>query len=399
MSKRATGVLLAIFCTIFITYAVRYTYGVFLPEMLTSLQISKTESGVIYSAYFVAYTVLSPVLGMLGDRFNTRFLISVFTAVAGVGTFLMSYSSSVFGASAYFTLVGIGASAGWAPAVALAQRWVSDKRRGLVVAVVDAGSALGIIWGGTIVPLIVVSYGWRTGWQSLGIFCLLLALLNYLLLRDAPSPKKIPVAANMPFARRSLRATYATLLRDGKFWLLGLAYLLTGFSIIIPFTFLNTYAVQELSIPYEISSKLIIVIGGTAFVAKLILGPVSDKVGRIRIMMLCAILIAAGSSGMRYATTFYMMILPLIVFGIGYGSVWALYAASATDYFSKEIAGSIIGLWTLYLGAGSTISPILAGWIADTTGTLSWSFFLAVGGGVLSFILLLPVCKSHRHPV
>jgi MFS family permease len=71
-----------------------------------------------------------------------------------------------------------------------------------------------------------------------------------------------------------------------------------------------------------------------------------------------------------------------------------MYAAAASDYFSKESSGSIVGLWTVYLGIGSIISPIIAGWIADTTGTLSWSFVLAAAGGVLSLLLLAPMWRA-----
>jgi MFS family permease len=70
-----------------------------------------------------------------------------------------------------------------------------------------------------------------------------------------------------------------------------------------------------------------------------------------------------------------------------------MYAAAASDYFSKESSGSIVGLWTVYLGIGSVISPIIAGWIADTTGTLSWSFVLAAGGGLMSLLLLIPMWR------
>ena len=71
-----------------------------------------------------------------------------------------------------------------------------------------------------------------------------------------------------------------------------------------------------------------------------------------------------------------------------------MYASAASDYFSKESAGSIVGLWTVYLGVGSTLSPIIAGWIADTTGTLAWSFVMAAGGAVISLILLVPVWRG-----
>jgi MFS family permease len=110
-------------------------------------------------------------------------------------------------------------------------------------------------------------------------------------------------------------------------------------------------------------------------------------------MMLCGLLIAGGSLGMAYARSIGLIIFTA-VFSLGYGTAWSMYAASASDYFSKESAGSIVGLWTVYLGIGSIISPIIAGWIADTTGTLSWSFILAAAGGALSILLLMPMWRT-----
>lgn len=44
----------------FIAFGIRYSYGIILPYMLHSLSISKTGGGIIYSSYFVTYTILSP---------------------------------------------------------------------------------------------------------------------------------------------------------------------------------------------------------------------------------------------------------------------------------------------------------------------------------------------------
>ena len=115
MSKRAIAVLIACFCTVFTAFSIRYGYGVLLPEMLADWAISKTTAGIIYSSYFLAYTILSPVLGMLGDRYDTRIILTLFAAVLGAGAFLMATASSVVEASLYFALAGIGASACWAP--------------------------------------------------------------------------------------------------------------------------------------------------------------------------------------------------------------------------------------------------------------------------------------------
>jgi MFS family permease len=73
-----------------------------------------------------------------------------------------------------------------------------------------------------------------------------------------------------------------------------------------------------------------------------------------------------------------------------------MYAALASDLFSKEYAGSIVGLWTVYLGVGSMLSPVIAGWVADVTGTLSWSFLTATVGALIGLILLLVAYKKYR---
>jgi len=391
--NRRLAVLVACFCTIFTSYAVRYGYGILLPEMLPSLAISKTEAGVIYASFFIAYTILSPILGLLGDRYNVRLLLTLFVAVFATGTLLMAYASSIVQASLFFILAGIGSAVCWAPTIALAQRWTSDKHRGKTLAFIDVGSALGIVGTSTAVPLIVTAYDWRAGWMSLGILGFAVAALNFLAVRNHPGEQsELLQKSGKQHTAEQVSVMYIGLLRDTRFWLIGLAYLLTGFAIIIPFTFLSTYAVQELSFSYEASTRLITVIGIGAIIGKTTLGPLSDKTGRIKIMMLCALLIAGGSLGMAYGRDTGLIIFTA-VFSLGYGTAWSMYAAAASDYFSKGHAGSIVGLWTVYLGIGSIISPIIAGWIADTTGTLSWSFVLAAAGGIVSLLLLMPMWR------
>ena len=86
MNKRAIAVIIAGFFTIFIAYSIRYGYGMLLPEMLTSLSISKTQAGVIYSSYFIAYTLFSPLLGFMADRYDVRIILTIFVAILGTGS-------------------------------------------------------------------------------------------------------------------------------------------------------------------------------------------------------------------------------------------------------------------------------------------------------------------------
>jgi OFA family oxalate/formate antiporter-like MFS transporter len=309
----------------------------------------------------------------------------------------MSYSSSVFSASLFFALAGLGHSACWAPVVALIQRWVSDKRRGIALAFTDMGSATGIAVWSLLLPLIVATYNWRTGWTSLGTFAFFVAVMNFLLVRSPPEQGiSSQRATSTRFTHETVRATYKRLLYNRTFWLIGLSYLAIAFSILIPFTFLSIYVAQGLEMPYEAATRLIAVIAIAGVLGKLVLGHLSDTLGRIRVMMLCGALVATGCLGMAYFQGYITLVLCAFIFGIGYGAIWPVYAASAVDFFSKGSAGAVVGLWTIYLGIGSMLSPVMTGWTIDATGGYAWAFILAMISAILSLLLLLPVAKSHN---
>jgi MFS family permease len=382
-------VLIACFLTVFVAYAVRYGYGILLPDMLDTLGITKTDAGIIYSSFLIAYTIGSPICGYVSDRYGSRWLLSIFVVLMGLGTFLMSRVTTILQASLFFALAGIGASACWAPLVALAQKWTSDKRRGLTISFIDIGSALSIIAMAAFVPFIARKYDWQAGWMILGIITAAVGVFNFLAIKNPPlAPEKTARV-------KKSGITLSTLLHSRKFWLFGFGYLFVGVCITVPFTFLTTYAVQELSFSYSTAANIMTVLGIGAITSKLIIGPISDKTGRLKMMLLCGFFIGVGALGMalqHMATLF----IAAFIFSLGYGAVWAMYAAAASDYFDRESSGTIVGAWTVFLGVGLALAPIISGWMADATGTLSWSFVLGGVGGILSAILLIPLLKNAK---
>jgi len=387
MNKRL--VLTACFITVFVAYAVRYGYGILLPDMLNSLNITKTDAGIIFSSFFIAYTIGAPICGFIGDKYGSRWLLGSFITLLGIGAFLMSFANSLMQASLFFMLAGIGSAACWAPVLAVAQRWTNVEHRGRTLAYIDIGSALGIIAMGLFVPFIVKVSDWRTGWMVLGAITIAAGLLNYAVIKNpenTQSSTKKTKPAGIPLAK---------LLRNSQFWLFGVAYFFAGISYAIPFTFLSTYAVQEISLSYTAAANIMTLLGFGAIISKLAIGPLSDRTGRLKMLLLCSFLIFAGVLSMilRNAVTLYIA---AFIFSLGYGAIWAMYGAAASDYFSQESSGTIVGLWTLFLGCGSTLAPIVSGWIADATGTLSWSFGFGAAGGLVSVMLLIPLWRKIK---
>ncbi len=390
MTKRIACIIIAGFFTLFAAFAIRYSYGLVLPQMLTALDISKAEAGIIFSSYFIAAALLSPLVGILVDRFDAKIILTVFVAILGAGACLMATASSVVGASIFFAITGIGHSACWAPVVAVVMRWVSPERRGIAISVVDLGTTAGIGAWSILVPIIMRGHDWRTVWTTLGITALAVAAMNFFLIKSRPDTD-----AQKPGGTQKVEAPagghYKVILRDRRFYLIGLSYLFISFSIIIPFTFLTTYATQVLTIPYASATGLLLVMAVSGAIGKLVLAHISDRVGRIRIMMLCGLLTAVAALGMAYSRELTGLRLYSVLFGIGYGTLWAVYAASARDLFPANYVGGVVGLWTLFHGVGSVIAPVLSGWTIDAGGTYYWAFILAASASVLSMILLLPV--------
>lgn len=94
MSERihwAWIILIASFVTVFTAYSIRLSYGILLPEMIVSLKITKAQAGVIASSFYLAYTIFSPLLGFLVDRFDARKLLVLFCFIMGVGTFIWPF--------------------------------------------------------------------------------------------------------------------------------------------------------------------------------------------------------------------------------------------------------------------------------------------------------------------
>ena len=392
---RAFAIIGAAFLTVSIAYAVRYGYGILLPGMLAELHITKIEAGVISATYFGAYTISSPIVGLLSDRTNPRLIIPLFTLLLAVGTMLMGVVDSVFQAALVYGIVGVGHAACWAPVVSLVQQWVSDKYRGTALAVATTGSGLGIAAWSVWLPLVVESSSYRTGWVQMGIFGLLVGVLNYILIRKPP-PSRTSSGSAAGLTLPELGLSYSSLLRSKPLWVVGLSYCFIGFTVLVPFTFLNVYATEELQMGYGEATRYFTVLALSGIIGKFLLGPLSDRWGRLAIMAACGLLLGGGCLVIILVSGAGGKMIGVIMVGLGFGAVWPVYAAAAVDLFPPAQAGSVIGLWTVFLGLGSVLSPVVCGWTIDRFESHGPAFILGFISGLLSVLLLLLIRGEKR---
>jgi sugar phosphate permease len=383
------------FITLFINYSIRIgAYSVLLPKMIQDLGINMTQAGMIRAGYFLTYILFSPLMGWLTDRIGGRFVISFFCLFLGIGTLLMGQASSLSTAILFHAIVGIGAAAVWTPVSALIQKWFGGKKRGLALGILSPSYALGFGLMGILLPIIVKNYNWRMGWYLLGASGLILIAINFLFLRDDPEKlgllpwgetfQSIP---SPPLSETSFN--YWDILKERTFWLIGASYLFISLAVYIVSDFIVTYGVVELKISYPAASTFISIMALTSIVGGFVLMTLSDYIGRARSLVIIHSLLALSIFFIILAKdNISLLWVGIGWFGFIYGPIFPMYAACARDYFPKEVAGTVIGLLTLFYGTGAMVGPIVGGHLTDLIGTFRWSFGIGALAALLASLII-----------
>jgi len=384
----------------------RFGYTVVLPAMQVGLRMDNTQAGVLATANLVGYLALSVIGGALAARYGPRIVITAGLALAGIGMLLTGLANGFAPAAAWRALTGIGSGASNVPVMGLLAAWFAPRRRGLGSGIVVAGSSVGLIVVGPLVPRILSAYGesgWRICWYIFGGATLLLAIAGFLLLRNRPSEKglrPLGVDAEEPASSpRSKALQWGLVYRSAAVWHLGLVYVAFGFSYIIYMTFFAKRLIAEGGYTQEAAGRLFMTMGWFSLLCGLIWGTVSDVIGRKRALIIVYLIhtLAFGLFALWSAPPGFTI--SAILFGLSAWSIPAIMAATCGDVLGSRLAPAALGFITLFFGIGQAMGPSVAGAMADAVGSLSLAFLLAGAVafvGAVGALLLRPTSLRHR---
>jgi sugar phosphate permease len=390
------------FVNLFVNYSVRLGYGIVLPEMIRTLDLGRADAGTIYNAYLFTYIAIAPLTGYLTDRLGARRVISVCLLVLGISVVLMGTVRSLWSASFFFGLAGLGATGLWAPVITLVQRWFVSHRRGLALGVLSAGYGLGFATMGIVVPLIVASLSWHYAWFILGAMALGMAIVNGVFLRSDPQNMELvpwgqksddPGTVASP-ADADHKMSLRQLFSNNRFWLIGLSYFAIAYSLYGITTFMVDYAKNQLGLPLEKASLLATIHGIGQVVGVLTVMPLSDVLGRKKTILISNTVIAAALAGILiFANSWIMLCVCIGILAIFYGVTFPIYGACAGDYFPKGSMGTVIGAWTPFYGAGAILTHWITGALRDSTGIYNHSFVISVVMAIAAIFLMSRIKK------
>lgn len=121
-------------------------------------------------------------------------------------------------------------------------------------------------------------------------------------------------------------------------------------------------------------------------------GWLSDRIGRVKIILLGILLLALSIYLLSIFTIFELLVTIMILQGYAWGSIYSVTPVLIADSVSVELRGRAVGIYRAFFDLGGLLGPILISAVADSLGFLPCFYFgTAI---VLSNIVLIPLLKN-----
>ena len=378
----------AVWLTLAIASGLYFSFPVFFVALLDEFGWSRGATAAAFSISSVTQGILSPVVGMLVDRWGPRRIMLGGAAVLGVACVLAGRIQSLwslYAVTGVLAAIGLGAVS-WVPSGTLIARWFAE-RRGSMLGLAFSGMGAGVLAMGPLAQWLITVYGWRAAYVVLGVGTLgVLLPLIWFAVREAPVTAT-PVRADAASARGdaqpapvSGRRAVRDALRTGAFWALFFAYLCTPLAVFSVVTHSVAFAVDH-GFARLFVAGIFGLTGLLSVVGRIVFGMAADRIGRA-----ASATISYGCTAFGTLSLLTLEIAPhaaalyayALFFGLGFGARGPIITAMASQIFPGRRFGVIYGILSVGNGIGGGVAPWFGGFVHDLTGSYRVAFLIAV---------------------
>ncbi len=365
-----------------------FSLAVFLDPMSAATGWSRAGISSAMTLNFLAMALGGFGWGTLSDRIGARIVVLIGGLILGLALVLASRAQSLLSFQiTYGVLVGISASAFFAPMIATTTGWF-ETQRSLAVSLVSLGVGVAPMTMSPLVAWLVTANDWRTAMLIVGLLSWAVLIPAAFLVRKPPQPAAMDAVA--PDAGGAIQSAPAAF-RSPQFIVLSLVFFACCAAHSGPIFHMVSYAIFCGLTPLAaVSIYSVEGIGGLG--GRLLFGVLADRLG-VKPVLIAGLLVQAVAIGtyiyVRELREFYALAL---IFGAAYGGVMPLYAVLAREYFGQAIMGTVLGAVTMVSSIGMAAGPLIGGWRYDTYGAYTWLFIgsFMVGLGAVAIAIFFP---------
>ena len=368
---------------------------------------SKSVLSAAFSVNRFESALLGPLQGWMLDRLGPKRIARIGSVFLVLGFLWFGRIQNLWEFFVSFLLIAIGAAlSGFLTVTVAIVRWF-ERRRARALAT----GSLGFAAGGLAVPIVVWSMnanGWRATASVSGVVAGAAVYFFARYLDGYPADygetvdglgsgkvERTPTVEGLT----SVDFTAREAIRTRAFWMISLGHMSALFVVGAVMAHLALFLTSERGYSLQQASFVGAALPIMQIVGMTIGGALGDRVNKRLIASLAMLGHAGGILILAFAERAWMIGLFVALHGLAWGARGPLMQALRADYFGASSFGFIMGLSSLIVMLGIVLGPIIAGVLADATGTYR-AGFLVVGTlaalGMVFFVLATPPAPPNR---
>lgn len=347
-----------------ITYLERGALSVTVPVLMDQLRMTSVGYSRVIFAFMLAYTIMNGVSGPLIDLLGTKVGFALSTAWWSVAAMLQALAKGPWSLGLCRFLLGMGEAGNWPGSVKVVAEWFPAHERALASGIFNSGAAFGSIVAPPLIVLIVLRWGWRAAFLTVGVTGLMWVFLWAFVYRT-PREVEAEVAAppTLPwilFCQRFVWSfTLAKIFLDPVWYF----YVFWFPEYLKRARHLDLASIGKFAwIPYLVAGLGNVIAGW--FSGFLLRRGVSVTVARKSTVTVFILLMASAIPAVLVPETSVSIGLVSLAM-MGYTGVSANMLAFPADVYPKNVVASIWGLASMGSGFGGMVFVLLTGWLVD----------------------------------
>ena len=382
-----------------------HAYGAYVVLLREEFGWSKTLLSAAFAMARAESGIFGPLQGWMTDRFGPRILIRTGMTIFGIGFILFSFIGSPVTFFLAFFMMAVGSSLGGYLPVGVALVSWFRRRRALALSISSAGMAA----GGFLVQFVALAmtrWGWRWTAFASGVLVLLVGIPLAQIVHHRPElfgeqPDGDRVDPAKPVRRRAALVDFTPreAVRTRAFWCMAVGHGAALLVVSAVMVHLIVHMTERLGYSLQQGAAVLALMTAVQLTAQLGGGWVGDHVNKRAIVVGCMAAHAAGLLLVAHATAFWMVAGFTVLHGAAWGIRGPLMSAIRADYFGAASFGTITGFSSMIVMLGMMGGPLVAGILADRTGSYVPGFQVLAAlaaAGSIAFVFATPPSPPRR---
>jgi MFS family permease len=372
-----------------------YAWSVFSKQLVESVEKggfgwTKTQATLPYTLAIAAFALMMVPAGRLQDKVGPRIVASAGGVLTGVGLVVASFASpaAVWPAVLGFgVLAGAGFGLGYSSANPAAVKWFPPEKKGLITGLVVGGFGIAPVYIAPLSKYLLGEHGISAAFRILGVAFLVVATGCAQFIRNPETP----VASQKPAAAgaKGKDASWREMLKSPMFYMLWVQYVCAATAGLMIIGHMAKIVAVQSAGAIKVGFVFVALLAIFNASGRIIAGVISDRIGRVVTLGIVCIMQASAMFFFPSFTTIGGFIVGAAVVGFSYGACLSIFPAATADNWGTKNMGLNYGLLFTGWGVGGVIGPLLAGKIADSTGSYVGAYNVAGLLVMAAFVLAM----------